>query len=139
MSEALKLMKHLESIGHGLMMEGESLRIVRGKNLPPSLLDEISTHKKQILSIFRQDAEAKATHFIIGISGTLYMRTLNRFSTVYLECENDKWSAWRETYKPGHPSSSSSKTIVLPSSFGAAIEEVEKYFQYIEHQRKRIS
>lgn len=139
MSEALKLMEHLESIGHGLMMEGESLRIVRGKNLPPSLLNEISIHKKQILSILKQDAEAKAAYFLIGIPGTMYMRTLGRFSTVYLECEKDKWSAWRETYKPGYPSSSGSKTIVPPSSFGAAIEEVEKYFHYIEHQRKRIS
>lgn len=134
MKDTLKLMEYLQANGHGLTLKGENLRIMRGKHLPPSLREEITAHKKAILSIFKCDEEAKAAHFIVGIPGTMYMRTVNRFSTVYLEYDGERWEAWRETYQQGRIASSSFKTIVPPSSFGAALAEVEKYLQYYERK-----
>lgn len=139
MNEAQKLIKHLEAIGHGLNLEGDNLRIMRGKHLPPSIRDEVINHKKEIISVLKRDSEAKAAHFIVGIPGILYMRSVSCFSTVYIGCEADKWQAWRETYQQGRAAACSFKTINASSSFGVALLEAEKYFQYIENKNKQNS
>lgn len=136
--EILKLMEYMESIGYGLSLEGDQLRINRGKHLPPQLKEQIRQNKFTIIDIFERNCAARECGLLIGISGTLYFRAVSKQSTVYIEEIKNKWIAWRETYQIGKESSVRHRVIVEADTFNYVLLEVKSFFDYIDRKRRVI-
>lgn len=79
--------------------------------------------------------EAKEIGLMIGIPGTLYMWTVSRFSTAYLEHYKGEWIAWRETYQVGRRNAISYKIIAQGNTFDYALLQFKKYIGYISKNR----
>lgn len=81
------------------------------------------------------DLKAKECQLIVGIPGTLYYRSVSRYSTAYIELINNEWHAWRETYQDGRTLAVNTKTIAQASTFDYVLKKVEKYFNYLTRKR----
>lgn len=131
--ESLKLVEYAEAIGHELSLEGDNLRIAKGKYLPGYLKQEIINHKADIIEAMRNDLQAKEIGLMIGITGSHYMWTVSRFSTAYMQLYNGEWVAWRETYQEGEGKQEpiSHKVIARGNTFDYVLQEFQKYMKYI--------
>lgn len=81
------------------------------------------------------DMAAKEIGLMIGIPETLYMWTVSRFSTAYMEFWNEEWFVWRETYREGTKKSISLKLIARGNTFDYTLMQFEKYINYITRKR----
>lgn len=131
----LRLVEYLSSIGHELSVEGEQIRIKRGKHLPPQLKEQVKQNKPEIIEMLERDQEARKIHFLVGITGTLYSKSVSRKSVVYIEQFNDIWKSWRETYREERKQAVSYKTICEDESFYYVLQKASDYFKYIERRR----
>jgi hypothetical protein len=131
MMESLKLMEYVEAIGHEFSLEGEKLRIAKGKHLPNTLKNEILYHKNEWIGILQRDQQANSIGFMIGLPGTLYTRTVSHSSVAYIEIKNNEWYVWRETYQRGRIKAISTKTIAQSKTFEYALKKADNYFRYV--------
>lgn len=129
--EVLELVEHLESIGYLMVMEGDQLRIKRGKHLPPHLKEKIRQNKFLIIDMLERDEAARKSGFLTGIRGRLYFRSISKQRTVYIERIDDMWEAWRETYQLGRKEAVSLKIICKDESFYYVLQKVNDYIKYI--------
>jgi len=136
MIEALELMEYAEAIGHGFSLDGEQLRIKRGKHLQGELRRRIIQNKPQIVVVLEQDQQARQSDFIVGIPGTLYFRSVSKRSAVYIECVDGQWEARRETYQKGKRQAVSIKTIVEAATFDYALDKAVSYFMHLERHMR---
>ena len=81
------------------------------------------------------DNKAKKAGLIVGISGTIYLWTVSRFSNAYMEYWNGEWIAWRESYKYGKQESTSHKFIARGNTFDYVLLEFKKYIDYVSRKR----
>ncbi|MTD31840.1 hypothetical protein [Planomicrobium sp. YIM 101495] len=139
MSEAVKMIEHLESIGHGLILEGDSLRILRGQTLPHSFKSELVKQKHNIMDALRQDEQIKEIGGMVGITGTLYLWSVSRFSTAYMEMMGGGWIAYRESYVPGKSTASSYKLISEGNTFDYVFSKYKSYIEYTTEKRKNVT
>ncbi|MCM3670279.1 hypothetical protein M3181_14950 [Mesobacillus maritimus] len=135
MMEPLKLLEYTEAIHHEIDLEGDKLRIFRRKYLPGDLKEQILHHKTGILEILQNDRAAKEIGLMVGIPGTLYMWTVSRFSTAYMELYNNEWIAWRETYQVGRRKAISHKIIAQGNKYDYVLMQFKKYIDYIKKRR----
>jgi hypothetical protein len=133
--EPLEWLEYTEAIHHEIGLEGDKLRIFRGKHLPGNLKEQILHHKTGILEILENDIAAKGIGLLVGIPGTLYMWTISRFSTAYMELYNNEWIAWRETYQVGGRKAISYKIIAQGNKFDYVLMQFKKYIDYIKKRR----
>lgn len=136
MMDHLPLVEYSAAIGHDILLEGGQLRITNGKHLPADLKEKIVEYKPKIIEALKLDKMARKKGFLIGISGRLYLKDTSRFSTVYIEQKDNKWSVWRETYQNGRRQAISEKSIAIANTLGYALDKAEKYFEYISNFRK---
>lgn len=136
MSEAVKLIEHLESIGHGLILEGDNLRILRGQHLPPSFKKQLVKDKHNIMDALRQDKQIKEIGGMIAIPGTLYLWSVSRFSTAYMEMVGGGWVAYRESHTANQRADSSYKVIGEGNNFESVFNQFKSYTTYISEKRK---
>lgn len=135
MMESLKLMEYTEADGHELSLEGENIRIAKGKNLPSNLKEQIIYHKTGILDILKKDKAAKEIGLMIGISGTLYFWTVSSYSSAYVEHYNNEWIAWSEAYQVSRKKAISYKIIAQGNKFDCVLMQFKKYIDYIKKRR----
>ncbi len=131
--EIIQLVEHLDC---ELLVEEEQIRVKQGKRLPPSLLSKIKEHKVKILDALNQDKQARSAGFMIGLTGKVYTKTVNKQSSVYIEQINEKWEAWRETYKTNSEQAINTKIIASGNTFNYVLMEAKKYFNYLERRKE---
>lgn len=138
MRETLRIVQYVDALGHDLGLEGEQLRIVRGKYLPPALKELIIQRKEEIFDMLDRDDKAKQSGFLIGLSGTLYFKSISKNSNVYIEMINGLWYGWRETYQRGKGVATSLNE--MSDCFEDVLLRIECYIQNrkIHRSEKRI-
>jgi hypothetical protein len=130
----IHIIQAAEEIGCSLSVEGENIRVNEINRLPTSLLNKIKEHKEELLDIMMTDRQANLMGFMVGISGTLYTKSINKQSNVYIEFLGNRWETWRETYQNNRLMST--KRISQGSTFDYVLIEAKKYFDYMERKRK---
>ncbi|WP_147535652.1 hypothetical protein [Bacillus marasmi] len=133
-----KLMERVEAFGCELSLEGEQLRIKHGKRLSGLLKEQIKQNKQALIEILNRDQVARANHFLIGLRGTLYFKSVSKQSVVYIEQINDKWRAWRETYQSNSERSVSHKVIFEDAIFNYVLLRSKGYFDYIDRKGRAM-
>jgi hypothetical protein len=83
-----------------------------------------------------QDRKAKMAGFIVALSGTLYTRSVNKNSAVYIECLDKQWQGWRETYRAGMPKAVFIRHLEAGEDFDVVLAKIGRYFDYLEDKRK---
>ncbi|MDX8045444.1 hypothetical protein SH601_05520 [Gracilibacillus sp. S3-1-1] len=135
MTEVIKLLEYAEALGHQFYLEGDNLRITRGKHLPGYLKTHIVDHKQGLIESLRRDEQAQSIGFMVGISGLLYNQSVSRYSEAYIELIDNKWHAWRETYHKGRKKAISTKVIAEVNTFEEVIKKAERYLLYVNKMR----
>lgn len=82
------------------------------------------------------DTSAKEIGVMVGIPGTIYLWTVSRFSTAYMEYYDGQWFAWRESYVTGRQKARNYKIIASGNTFGYVLQESKEYIDYISRERK---
>jgi hypothetical protein len=73
MMAAAELIRRVEAAGSDIVIEGERLKLVRGKLLPSPLVEELRAEKSEILEILMRDQKAKEAWFQTLLTGDVYM------------------------------------------------------------------
>lgn len=81
------------------------------------------------------DDRAKDIGLMIGIPNELYMWTVSRQSTLYMECINELWYVWRETYDKNKSACTSYKNIAQGDDFSIVLTGAKKYINYVKQLR----
>lgn len=81
------------------------------------------------------DDRARNIGLIVGIPYELYMWTVSRYSTLYMEYINNKWIVWRETYDSNKPNCISYKNIACSNDFNKVLTSAKKYMSYVKSKR----
>lgn len=82
------------------------------------------------------DDRAKGIGLMVGIPNELYMWTVSRYSTLYMEYINGEWIAWRETYRDDYSTCTNHKHIARSHDFGATLHNVRRYIRYVKQHRE---
>lgn len=85
--------------------------------------------------IEQMDKRARAAGFLTLCPGEVYTCELHRTTHVFIMIVDDKWSAWRETWREGKRHSNALKTIVEGVPFEIAIQKAKSYAQFISKKR----
>ncbi|MBU6080596.1 hypothetical protein [Allobacillus halotolerans] len=72
--------------------------------------------------------------YMVGIPNELYFKTLNRFSIVYIDRQEDGWLVVRETHRKDRLEPYSYRQIIKAKSLEYAIQKAEKYIQYLNRK-----
>ena len=96
----------------------------------------LSVKSREHSSNDRRDKKAKASGFMIGIPGEVYMLSVSKTNTVYIEKIGEQWQAWRETYPGGRQQTVNEKTIAKGRMFEYVLLKARGYFDYIESKRR---
>jgi hypothetical protein len=83
-----------------------------------------------------RDRKAKKAGFIVASPGTLYTRTANKNSSVYIECLDNQWQGWRESYRAGMQRAVHIRHLESASDFDLVLATVYRYINYLEDMRK---
>ncbi|PGR96900.1 hypothetical protein COC61_11015 [Priestia megaterium] len=137
MMDCISIIQSVDRLGAELLLEGNHIRIKKGKYLPVSITASIGNHKREILAILERDNQAKRAGLMIAIPGELYTVTLNNVSSVYFEHIEDGWEARRETHYPHQSKAISSKIIAIGNTFEFALQKVKQYLDYIIKKREK--
>lgn len=124
-----KLIEAAERIGCYMIAEGENIRVMNIDSLPSDLIQNIKGNKSKILAALKRDYEAKKMGFIIGLTGQLYFRSLNKNSIAYMEQIGCQWELRRETYIQ---EAIYSKVIYSNLAFDSVLSNGKSYFEYLE-------
>lgn len=135
MTEAIKLLEYSEALGHQIYLEGDKIRIVRGKHLPGYLKTHIVDHKQELIESLQRDELAQSIGFMVGLSGMLYNQSVSRHSEAFIELLDGKWYVWRETHQRGRKKAINTKTIAKVTTFEQAIAKADRYMKYINKVR----
>lgn len=139
MRDPLQLVEYLESIGHGVNAESGQLRIAQGSRLPPSLLESLREHKQIILDMLQHDSVMKDIGCMVGITGTLYFKSISFSSTAYMELSGGEWLVYRQTDYSGQISTSRYKEIARGQNFDDVFNRFNNYLSYIESKQLEVS
>jgi hypothetical protein len=131
MSIALAIIYEVETSGVALGLEGNELRLVRGKTLPPPLLDKIKTHKSEIVDLLDRDRKARDAGFLPLCSGEVYERQIQEHSHVFVMKNEDGWTASRESWKKGRVRSVSTQEFLRKGSFDLALMKAKQYVDFM--------
>ncbi len=93
-------------------------------------------YKSDILAILKRNKKAKEAGLIIGVPGMVYTVTISNISSVYVECINGIWKAWRETHYPTQKKPVSTKIIATGSTFNYVISKLKRYLEYIIQKKE---
>lgn len=130
------LLAQCEAEGVALSPNGEQLRAeLTAGEISTELQNQLKNKKTEILNVFHHDEQATAAGFLIGVSGELYLRTVNRSSTAYIERIGNVWRAWRETYQKGQSQAINTKAISESAKFNVVLTKAKHYFDFIERKR----
>lgn len=131
MSVAIKTIHEVESAGAVVEIEGEQLKLIRGKLLSPSLLELVKANKAEVIEILTRDQKARSAGFIPLLSGEVYERQFSLTSHVFVMMELNKWNAHRETWEKGKIQSVSQKRIATGVSFDMALLKAKQYISFV--------
>lgn len=81
------------------------------------------------------DDRARDIGLMIGVSSELYMWTVSKHSTLYMEYVNEQWCVWRETYDSKKPSCISYKSVAQGDNFNMILSSANKYMKYVRQLR----
>ncbi|WP_404803391.1 pathogenicity island protein [Mammaliicoccus sciuri] len=81
------------------------------------------------------DDKAKDIGLMIGIPNEIYMWTVSKNSTLYMECINELWYVWRETYDESKSVCISYKNIAQGDDFNIVLRGAKKYINYVKQLR----
>jgi hypothetical protein len=137
MIAAVKIINEVEAVGTIVKMEGEKLKLIRGKLLSPSLLELVRANKPELIEVLTRDQKARQAGFIPLISGEVYERQYSPTSHVFVTMESNLWTAHRETWKPGKKESVSKKQIAELVSYDMALLKAQQYIEYVTGGKKR--
>ncbi|MDQ0880959.1 hypothetical protein [Peribacillus sp. V2I11] len=98
--DCANIIQSVEQLGAELLLDGDHIRIKKGKYLPDSLIASIPGNKRGILAILERDDQVKRIGFMVAIPGELYTVTLSNVSSIFIEYIEGGWQAWRETNYP---------------------------------------
>lgn len=84
-----------------------------------------------VKEVYNLDEQAKNIGLITGVSNEIYYCSISYVSTVYLECINDSWTAWRESYIPKSNKRTSYK-VIATGSFELVLARTKRYLNYIK-------
>ncbi|WP_164214456.1 hypothetical protein [Virgibacillus sp. YIM 98842] len=87
--------------------------------------------EKEVISL---DDKARQIGLIVGISETIYLWVVSRFSNAYMEYYNGEWVAWRETYQKGRKQAIGVKLIAKGNTFDYVLMQFEKYIKYVSRR-----
>lgn len=136
MSIAVELIREAETYGTTVTIDGEQLKLLKGKLLPPSFLDKLKANKDEIQEVMRLDLKARQEGFMSLWIGGVYERQITHNSHVFI-IQNDSgtWDAWRETWSQKGMRSTSCKVIESECvSFEYALVKAKQYLQYLNKQ-----
>lgn len=80
------------------------------------------------------DTEAQKIGLIVGISDEIYTCSISRHSKLYVECIEDKWVGWRETYVSNKDTCKSYK-VIAQGSFELVMIGTKSYLRFIKKTR----
>jgi hypothetical protein len=129
--DCVSIIQSVERLGAELLLDGDHIRIKKGKYLPDSIIASIGGNKGGILAILERDDRAKRAGFMVAIPGELYTVTLSNVSIIYVEHIEGGWEAWRETHYPNLRKAASSKIIATGNTFDFVLQKVKQYLVYI--------
>lgn len=131
MNTAIELIRELEAYGAYVDIEGEQLKLIRGKSLPTSLLDKARMRKADIVEVLERDQKARKAGFVPLLTGEVYERQYSLTSHVFIMMESNEWNAWRESWQQGTKDSASQKQIAERVNFDLALVKANQYIQYL--------
>ncbi|PGT73606.1 hypothetical protein [Priestia megaterium] len=137
MMDCISIIQSVDRFGAELLLEGNHIRIKKGKYLPRSITASIGDHKREIVATLEKDNQAKRAGLMIAISGELYTAKLNNVSSIYFEHIEGGWEAWRETHYPHQYKAISSKIIATGNTFDFVLLKVKQYLDYIIKKRRK--
>ena len=80
------------------------------------------------------DTKAKKEGLIIGITEEMYFCSISKVSQVYVECVDNNWVAWRESYVPNTNRRTSYK-MIAHGNFELVMARTKNYLGYIKKNR----
>lgn len=133
MNVAAELIREVESYGTTVTIDGEQLKLLKGKQLPAPLLDKLKAHRNEIQEIVMLDQKARQEGFMSLHIGEVYERQIGQYSHAFIILnESGKWDAWRETWGQKTTKSRSHKVIQSGcSTFEYALVKTKQYLQYL--------
>lgn len=135
--DCVSIIQSVERLGAELLLDGDHIRIKKGKYLPDSIIACIEDNKREILAILDRDDRAKQAGFMVAIPGELYTVTLSNVSSIYIEHIEGGWEAWRETHYTYQHKAISSKIIATGNTFDFVLLKVKQYLVYIIKKMKK--
>lgn len=136
MNSAVQIICEIESASASVAMEGEQLKLVRGKLLSTSLLDLVRANKAEVIEVLTRNKNAKEEGFLSLVSGEVYERQYSPTSHVFIIMESNYWNAHRETWQQGKKDSASYNQIVKRVSFDMALLKARQYIEYFKGGKK---
>lgn len=129
------LMDLIEDAGAFIELEGENIRIVNGKGLSKSLIEQMREYKQAMFRWLTNDAMAREGGFLILLSGEAYEAQFSQTSSIFVQKVGDKWNAWRDTWQKGRSKSISHSTIIEQVSFDYALFKAKDRLDYVSQRR----
>lgn len=85
--------------------------------------------------IAQMDKRARAAGFLTLCPGEVYTCELHKTTHVFIMPVEDKWSAWRETWKEGKLHSNAQKMIIEKVPFEIALQKAKGYAQFVSRKK----
>lgn len=101
------------------------------------LLRETGRRQLEVQAVkedYNLDEQAQNIGLITGVYNEIYYCSISYVSTVYLECIDGSWTAWRESYIPKSNKRTSYK-VIATGSFELVIARLKNYLNYIKRSK----
>lgn len=121
----------LWQLGVDLSLEGDKVKVEGVSFLTPPLLDKLKASKDALKELLKMDQKAKEAGFLVLENGTTYSRQYSKNGYIFLARENDKWSAWRETWGKDGGVSMSTSVIISAVGFDLALLKANQRLEYV--------
>lgn len=128
------LLEELRKYDSKLSIKRNELIVTKVPSLPLFLIEQLKVNKNMFIEAIRNDELARNSKFIVGLSGSLYEYSLNRYTSIYLEHLNKKWFAWRETHQKGKSKAMNVKAIETGNEFEYVLLKAKKYIDFVQNK-----